>query len=275
MAIPHRLIDRLSAGLKRFQPILQGAAARDVNESDTSMIVTDLLAEVFGYDKYSEITRELCIRGTYCDIATRIDGKFQLLIEVKAINVELKDGHAKQAIDYAANQGIEWVAVTTGNVWKVYRVVFAKPIDAELALDLNLLSLSPKTPAHLESLYLLTRESMVKSGLHAFHDRLQATSRFYLGAVLLSDPVLETVRRELRRLSEVKVEPEELRTALRQDVIKREVIEGDKAEAAAKKLARVAGKLLRAKREAAAADVDAVAEPKVAPDGDGPPKTGA
>lgn len=256
MAIPQKLLDRVSAGLKRFQPILQGAAARDVNESDTSMIVTDLLAEVFGYDKYNEITRELCIRGTYCDIATRIDGKFQLLIEVKAIGVELKDAHAKQAIDYAANQGIEWVALTTGNIWKVYRVLFSKPIDAELALDLNLLSLSPKTQAHLDGLYLLTRESMVKSGLHAFHDRLQATSRFYLGAVLLSDPVLETIRRELRRLSDVKVELDELRTALRQDVIKREVIEGDKADAAAKKVSRVAGKLLRAKREAATAGAD-------------------
>jgi len=47
-----------------------------------------MLAEIFGYDKYSEVTRELAIRGTYCDLATRIDGKFQMLIEVKAIGAE-------------------------------------------------------------------------------------------------------------------------------------------------------------------------------------------
>lgn len=265
MAVPQRIADRLVSGLKRFQPILQAAISRDLNESDTSMIVTDVLAEVFGYDKYNEITRELCIRGTYCDLATRIDGKFQLLIEVKAIGGGLKDSHAKQAIDYAANQGIEWVALTTGNLWRVFRVIFAKPIDAELALDLNLLDLNPKNPAHLESLYLLTRESMVKSGLHAFHDRLQATSRFYLGAILLSDPVLETVRRELRRLSDVKLENDELRDALRKDVIKREVLEGDKADAAAKKVARAAAKILRTRRDAA---VDAPAEPvELPPDG--------
>lgn len=249
MSVPQKVADRLAAGLKRFQPILQGAQTRDVNESDTSMIVTDLLADVFGYDKYTEITRELCIRGTYCDIATRIDGKFQLLIEVKAIGVDLKDAHAKQAIDYAANQGIEWVALTTGRIWRVFRVIFTKPIDAELALDIDLMALSPKAPADIESLYLLTRESMVKSGLTAFHDRLQATSRFYLGAVLLSDPVLETARRELRRLSDVKVEIEELREALRQDVIKREVLEGEKAEAAAKKMTRAAGKALRSRKD--------------------------
>ncbi|HEV7922218.1 MAG TPA: hypothetical protein VGR02_15640 [Thermoanaerobaculia bacterium] len=56
--------------MKRFQPILTAAKARDVNESDTSLIVTDVMAEIFGYDKYSEVTRELCIRGTFCDLAT-------------------------------------------------------------------------------------------------------------------------------------------------------------------------------------------------------------
>src|SRR6188472_3550779 len=140
MPIPSRVAERLATGLKRFQPILASAKSRDVNESDTSMIATDVLADVFGYDKYSEVTRELAIRGTYCDLATRIDGKFQMLIEVKAIGLELKDAHAKQAVDYAANQGVEWVALTNGNLWKVFRVIFAKPIETELVLDIDILA---------------------------------------------------------------------------------------------------------------------------------------
>jgi predicted type IV restriction endonuclease len=248
MSIPARVAERLAAGVKRFQPILSAAKSRDVNESDTSMIVTDVLADVFGYDKYSEVTRELCIRGTFCDLATRIDGKFQMLIEVKAIGLELKDAHVKQAVDYAANQGIEWVALTNGNLWKVFRVVFAKPIDAELVLDIDVLALNPKKAADLESVYLLTRESMLKSGLYAYHDHLQATNKFYLAAMVLSDAVLETVRRELRRLSDVKIEIEELREALKSEVIKREVIEGEKADGARKKVTRSAGKMLRVRK---------------------------
>ena len=84
MAIPKKVADRVSAGLKRFKPVLESAKTRDVNESDTSMIVTDMLADVFGFDKYNDITREYAIRGTYCDLATKIDGKLQTLIEVKA-----------------------------------------------------------------------------------------------------------------------------------------------------------------------------------------------
>lgn len=249
MAIPARVAERLAAGLKRFQPILSSALSRDVNESDTSMIVTDVLADIFGYDKYSEVTRELCIRGTFCDLATRIEGKFQMLIEVKAIGLELKDAHIKQVVDYAANQGVEWVALTNGNLWKVFRVIFAKPIDAELVLDIDLLQLNPKHADDLERVFLLTRESMVKSGLYAYHDHLQATNKFYLAAVVLSDAVLDTVRRELRRVSDAKVEVDELRQALQNEVIKREVIEGEKAEAARKKVAKSAGKMLKIRRK--------------------------
>ena len=50
--LPKRAATRIAAGLKRFQPILTSARSRDVNESDTAVIVTDLLHDVFGYDKY-------------------------------------------------------------------------------------------------------------------------------------------------------------------------------------------------------------------------------
>jgi predicted type IV restriction endonuclease len=249
-SVPRKVAERLSGGLKRYQPILDGARTRDVNESDTSMIVSDMLAEVFGFGKYSEVTRELCIRGTYCDLAVRIDDKLQFLIEVKAIGTELKDQHVKQAVDYAANQGIEWVALTNGADWKVFRVSFGKPIDKDLVLDINLLSLHHKDDDHIAKLFLLTRESIVKSALEAYHDQKQATSKFILSAVLQNDAVLEVVRRELRRMSpDVRVETDDLRTAIVQDVLKREVIEGEEAERARKKVQRAASRLLRIRKQ--------------------------
>ncbi|MEW6584265.1 MAG: type I restriction enzyme HsdR N-terminal domain-containing protein [Nitrospirota bacterium] len=250
MAIPTKIARRLSEGLKRFQPIISSAKARDANESDTSMIITDIMAELFGYDKYSEVTKELAIRGTYCDLATKIEGKYQMLIEVKAVGIDLKESHIRQAVDYASNKGIEWVALTNANNWKVFKVVFSKPIDFEIVLDIDLLALSHKNESHLESMFLLTRESMLKSGLYAYHDQIQATNKFYLGAIILSDSVLESIRRELRRITpDVKVPIEDLRNVLLQEVIKREVIEGEKADAAKKKVQKAARKLLRAKKE--------------------------
>ena len=250
MPAPAKVADRLSAGLKRFQPILQSAKSRDVNESDTSMIVTDIVADVFGYDKYHEITRELCIRGTFCDLATKIEDKIRLIIEVKAIGTDLKDQHTKQAVDYAANQGIEWIAVTNGPSWRVYRVIFGKPIEQELVLDLDMLSLNPRKDDDIESLYLLTRENMMKSALDAYDDRRQATSRFFIAAAMMSDPVLEVVRRELRRVSsDVKITVDDLRNVLTREVLKRDVIEGEKADQAKRKLSRAATKMLRNRKD--------------------------
>src|SRR3989338_11406342 len=99
-SIPKKVAERLVVGIKRFQPILAAAKARDVGEADTVTIIKDMLADVFGYDKFSEVTSEFAIKGTYCDLATKIDGALQTLIEVKAIGLELKDAHVKQAIDY-------------------------------------------------------------------------------------------------------------------------------------------------------------------------------
>lgn len=252
---PAKVAERIVASLKRFQPILSSAKARDVNEADTVVIVTDLLSEVLGYDKYSEVTREHSIKSTFCDLAIKIDGRVEFLIEVKAIGLELKEQHLKQAVDYAANQGVEWVALTNGVQWRVYRVSFAKPIDQQLVIDIDLLQLNPRNREHVDDLFLLTRESIVKSGLVAYHDHKEATSRFFLAAILLSDTVLETIRRELRRVSsDVKVSVEDIRTTLMDEVIKRDAVEGPKAELAKKKVAKSAGKMLRVRKSAEEGD---------------------
>ena len=128
-SIPKKVAERLVSGIKQFQPIVASAKARDVGEADTVTIVKDMLAEVFGYDKYSEVTSEFSIRGTYCDLATKLDGTIQTLIEVKAVGLELKDSHVKQAVDYATNKGVDWVLLKNGVCWRVYHVIFAKPID--------------------------------------------------------------------------------------------------------------------------------------------------
>ena len=39
--IPKRVEDRLSAGIKKYQPVLAHAKSRDVNEYDTVAIVND------------------------------------------------------------------------------------------------------------------------------------------------------------------------------------------------------------------------------------------
>jgi predicted type IV restriction endonuclease len=249
MPTPKKVADRLAAGLKRFKPVIESAKARDVNESDTSMIVTDMLAEVFGFDKYSEVTREYAIRGTFCDLATKIDGQLQTLIEVKAIGLALRENHIKQAVDYAANQGVEWVILTNGQHWRVFSVSFSKPISADLVLDLDLLAMSHTDEDAVEDLFLLSKEGIQRSGLDAYNDQLKVRNKFNLAALIMSDAILHTIRRELKRISpDVRISVEELKDALAHEVIKRDAIEGEKATEAARLVSRAASKALRQRK---------------------------
>ncbi|MGI8997760.1 MAG: type I restriction enzyme HsdR N-terminal domain-containing protein [Pyrinomonadaceae bacterium] len=244
--VPSKVAARISAAIKRFQPIIASAKLRDANESDTVIIVTDMLSEVFGYDKYSEITSECSIRGTWCDLAIKIDGTFEYLIEVKAIGLELKDSYTKQAVDYSANKGTDWVILTNAEIWRIYKVTFSKPIDSELIVEINFSELNPKKSSDIELLYNLTREGLMRSALGEFHTQQQALSRFFMGALVVSNPVLEMIRRELRRISpDVRIDLEQIKSVLINDVLKREVVESEKAEEARKKINRAAGKLLR------------------------------
>jgi hypothetical protein len=58
--------------------------------------------------------------------------------------------------------------------------------------------------------------------------------------------VLDVIRRELRRLSpNVRIDSDQIKTVLLQEVIKREVTEGEKADEARKKISRAANRTLR------------------------------
>lgn len=250
--ISKRFYDRAKPTLKRYQKILESARARDVNESDTVVVVSDFMADVLGYDKYAEITTEFAIRSTFCDLAVKVDGRLHFLIEVKSVGTDLKDNHLRQAIDYGAKQGTEWVVLTNGIVWQAHRIRFEQPIDSDLVFAIDLLDPESRASTMLGCLYLLSRESLSSSDIAKYWAHKEATSRFVLGQLLLTDKVVGHLRREVRRLSKgLKVSAEEIAELLRSDVLKREVLEGEKAAEAAS-LVRRAGRR-RAKTAAAEA----------------------
>lgn len=259
--VPNKVRERISSGLKLLQPVLQSLRTRDVGEADTVTIVKDLLASVFGYDKYSDVTSEHAIRGTFVDLALKVDGELVMLIEVKAIGLELKDNHVKQAVDYAVNQGVEWVVLTNGCVWQVYRVSFKQPIEHEMILRIDMLALSHRSEDDIESCYLLSREGVAKSALGEFHSQRQALSRYSIGALLTTDPVLDVIRRELRRMTpDARIDTEQIEQVLTNEVIKREVIEGERADEARKKVNRAAARQIRTRAPKVNGTVDAPAE---------------
>ena len=236
--IPAKVNNRLVEGIKRFKPIVARARDKDVNESDTVAIITDILAEVFGYDKYTEITSEFAIKKTFCDLAIKLNGQPRLLLEAKAAGLNLKEQFIKQAVDYGSNSGIEWVILTNSVHWMVYRIIFGKPIVAELVYDFDFTQINPKKDSDLEFLYYLTKEAMSKTGkayLDEYHSHKQVLNKFMLSQVIMSEPVLDSIRKTIKKIApDAKSTNDEILRIIKDEIIKRDVLDDDKTIVAKK-----------------------------------------
>ncbi|MEQ1496569.1 MAG: hypothetical protein ABL912_12520 [Novosphingobium sp.] len=246
MKIAKKTLDRLVAGLKKYQPIVRKLAERDISEADTVTVIKDMLTDIFGYDKYAELTSEQQIRGTFCDLAIRVEGKVHYLAEVKSAGTTLNENHLRQAVNYGAHQGIEWVLLTNGIIWKVFRIKFGQPIDWEEVYQFDMGALSTRSQDDLGKLYMLCRESISTDALQAFHKQAQILNRYVIAELLQGDAAVGAIRKELRRLFDgLKVTDDELRVFLTNDVIKRDALDGEAPKAAKTLVKKATGAIAR------------------------------
>ena len=203
--------ERMKAAIKKFSKPLADLVERDANEGDTRLLVTDMLCEGFGFDKYSELTTEYRVKGEFADYGIRLDKDLIAFLEVKRVATKLAAKHLRQVETYAVNEGVEWVILTSGVVWQVYHITGGLPIVVDLALEVNLFG--EDTLAHkANQLYYLTKESLKRRQIDSLWQAKRATSPKSLAKVLCSDSVVTAIRKELKRTTGQSVtEPEVVR----------------------------------------------------------------
>jgi hypothetical protein len=144
-------------------------------------------------------------------------------------------------------------------IWRVYKIRFEQPINYDLVCEFSFAELDPKNEEHQEKLFIVCKEGLVKDAREEFHEKILTVNRFVLGALILGDEVVGVIRRELRKLSDgVLVTPEEIAMVLTNEVLKRDVLEGDEAAKAQARVRRFYGKANRRPREV---EADKPAEP--------------
>jgi hypothetical protein len=240
MKIPVKVQARVAQGIKTLQSTISDARKKDVNEADTALIVRDIICDVLGYDKLEEVTAEHPIRNMFADFAVHVGNSVRFLVEVKAVNIELKESHITQAVNYAANLPSDWVLLTNGAHWQLYKISFSKPIDRALVEEVDICSTNPKSDNIIEFFGNLSREVFTPNSMSQVFQTKQAMSKYSIAALLLSEPVLAVVRRELRKMADgLNPNIDEIRTIIQDQVIKRELTDGDEAKAAAKAVHKV------------------------------------
>jgi len=213
--------DRLKAAIRKYAKSLADLGARDANEADTRLFVTDFLCDAFGFDKYTDLSTEYRVKGEYVDYGVRLDNDMVAFIEVKRMNTKLGPKHLRQVQSYAVNEGVEWIILTNGAAWQIYHLSGGLPIITDLAFEVDLLGDS--TPGQkVDLLFYLTREALKKGKIGEMWQAKRATAPNSLAAVLLSEPVLQTVRRELRKTTGYNVDISEISRLVKDTCLRQE-----------------------------------------------------
>lgn len=210
-------------GIRRFAKPLQDLKVRDANEGDTRLVVTEILCDLLGYDRYSEISTEYMVRGEFADYALRIDNQVLAMIEVKRVNTVLAQKHLRQVEMYGVNEGVEWLILTNGAQWQVYRLIPGMPVSIDLVLDVDLLADDVTAAKKADKLVHLHKTFMLHGSLDEIWRAAAATSPQKLAEVLLSGPVLSEAAKELWRQTKHRIDPGDLGRALRDSVIRLEL----------------------------------------------------
>ncbi|MEG0504680.1 MAG: type I restriction enzyme HsdR N-terminal domain-containing protein, partial [Raoultibacter sp.] len=109
--------DRIKKGIRRMTGIVERGLKEDYKEADTRKIVSDMISEYLGWDKFENVTAEQMIGSRYADYVIKTSDEEVFVVEVKQIGLKLKETHLNQARQYAVDEGIDWIILTNGDEW--------------------------------------------------------------------------------------------------------------------------------------------------------------
>jgi len=183
--------------LKKYIPHLLKAREDNLNEADTVQRLVKVFEEVLGYCALEEITRERQVKGTYVDLAIKIDGVVRLLVEAKSAATVLRDRHIEQAQRYASEGNIRWVLLTNGVVWNLYHLTFDEGIEYTRVFSVDLAT-DPFDKAE-QLLGLLHRQALRKGEHEEYWRHRAALCPASVGKATFSEDVLRLIRGEIRK----------------------------------------------------------------------------
>jgi len=204
-----KLSENIKAYCKRF---LSGSIT-DLDESGTRIMINQFLTDVLGYTALEEVRTEYMIKGTYADYMIQMSGKRHFLVEVKAFSLNLNESHLRQAVNYGANEGVEWALLTNGKNFDFYRILFEKPIHHKKVFSVDLSdTISVKNA--VDVLQYLSKDMVNKNGLDTLWNKALALTPNSIAKVLLCPEIVAMVRKSVNKSYETKFEDQQIQDAI-------------------------------------------------------------
>jgi len=208
------MVSNIRPSLRKFARHFVQMREAKANESDTVARLRDFFTEVLGYDRVKDISSETEMKGKYVDLCLKIDDNICLLVEAKAAAMQLRVRQIDQAKHYASENGFRWVLLTNGVEWNLYHVTFDEDEGIEYDPAFTVSLADEKLDDAIEKLSLIHKRSIAKDGLERYWERKSALCAGSIGKALFHETVLRVLRRELRHLCHVMIDPEDLAEAV-------------------------------------------------------------
>jgi hypothetical protein len=200
----------LLASLKRYRRRYLVGKYTELDESATRLMINDFLTEVLGFASLDEVKTEYMIRGTYADYIVQMKGKRYFVVEVKSMGIDLSPKHLRQAVNYAANEGIDWALLTNARRFDFYKILFTKPIDSRKVFSLDL-SDEGQLKIAADSLQYLTKHLLPKKGLECLWHKYSALEPSNVSRLLFAKTIISYLRRDLKRTFKTKFSEDEIK----------------------------------------------------------------
>lgn len=206
--------DRIKKSLPKIKRLVDKGKLEDYKEADTRKIVSFAL-ECLGWDSFENITAEQMIGSRYADYVVKTDDEQVFVVEVKQIGLKLKETHLNQARQYAVDEGIDWIVLTNGDEWQVYRTTLEGKIPVtKLVFKISISDDSMKPAQKTELLYLLSEEANRKKEIEGYYDKRVALSAENLADHILGDDVINKLRVSIKNSTGQRLQNSEIAKAL-------------------------------------------------------------
>ena len=205
--------NKLLVALKSYKRTFLHDKLEELDESGTRLMVNTFLTDILGFASIEEVKTEYMIRGTYADYVIQTKGVRHFLVEVKSFSLALSDKHLRQAVNYGANEGIEWALLSNGKQFDFYKILFQKPIDSKLVFSFNVSNIDNLRQC-IDTIQFIHRDSVLNKGLDRLWQKTIALDPKNVSGLLFAKPVTNFIKRTLNRKYRNKFTDEEIEESI-------------------------------------------------------------
>lgn len=206
-------LQKITENLKGYCKKFLSGSITELDESGTRIMINHFLTDVLGYAALEEVRTEYMIKGTYADYMIQITGKRYFLVEVKAFSLTLNESHLRQAVNYGANEGVEWALLTNGKQFDFYKILFEKPIQHKKVFSVDLTD-SANLKKAVDVIQFISKDSVLKKGLETLWNKALALTPTSLSKCLLSEEIVSMVRKSVNKTYDTKFTDDQIQETI-------------------------------------------------------------